>query len=231
MKINLPEHLLSGLRGCVLEAYTDSEFALQSELQQLAKYFLDILRSDPLEPVTSGPIFLTQTCLDTNYWEIELSPLAFTTFFRSVHHVVEDIVRHVILDWECPIRLNVNFEEFQILCDKTNKILQYLPLGTVVLLKVGVKKLIVFGRHQQDTANNRIFDYAGVPYPEGNINPKSTFLFNADSITDVLYFGYTDQEEAAWLDKLHALENTDGPTTDHPDPTPPAETQTGESAS
>lgn len=82
---------------------------------------------------------------------------------------------------------------------------KYLPLGSVVTLREGEKKLMVFGRHQQDTAGDRVFDYAGVPYPEGNVGPRATFLFDHDAIAEIHYLGYADEEEAAWSAKLGSL--------------------------
>jgi len=82
---------------------------------------------------------------------------------------------------------------------------KYLPLGSVVVLRNGEKRLLIFGRRQKDTANPRVFDYVGVPYPEGNIMPKATFLFNHEDIARIFYLGYADEEEEAWVARLNAL--------------------------
>jgi len=86
-------------------------------------------------------------------------------------------------------------EEEQCVSDFVDK---YLPIGSVVTLHGGTKKLMIFGRHQQDTANDRVFDYVGCPYPEGNIGSRATFLFNHNDIAWVHYFGLRDGEEQAW---------------------------------
>lgn len=80
-----------------------------------------------------------------------------------------------------------------------------LPLGTIVRLKGGEKRLMIIGRRQQDTVAERVFDYSGVPYPEGNVGPKSTFLFDNDAIEELVYYGFADEEEEAWVEKIHAI--------------------------
>ena len=82
---------------------------------------------------------------------------------------------------------------------------KYLPLGTIVALKTGGKKLMIFGRYQQDTANDQVFDYVGCPYPEGNITAKATFLFNHEDIGWIHYLGYADADDEAWVTNLKAL--------------------------
>ncbi|MFJ8453931.1 DUF4176 domain-containing protein [Bacillus paramycoides] len=72
---------------------------------------------------------------------------------------------------------------------------QLFPIGSIVILKEGTKKLMIFGRKQQvETDEVRKFDYIGCPYPEGYINPDFTYLFNHDDIQEVVSTGYEDQE-------------------------------------
>ncbi|ATI53730.1 MULTISPECIES: DUF4176 domain-containing protein [Bacillus cereus group] len=73
---------------------------------------------------------------------------------------------------------------------------QLFPIGSIVILKAGTKKLMIFGRKQQVATDEvRKFDYMGCPYPEGYINPDFTYLFNHDDIQEVVSTGYEDQEE------------------------------------
>lgn len=73
---------------------------------------------------------------------------------------------------------------------------QLFPISSIVILKEGTKKLMIFGRKQQvETDEVRKFDYMGCPYPEGYINPDFTYLFNHDDIQEVVSTGYEDQEE------------------------------------
>lgn len=74
---------------------------------------------------------------------------------------------------------------------------QFLPLGSVVLLRGGSKRVMIAGRLQQREEDHRIFDYCACYYPEGILNPEELFLFNHEDIENVSFVGYQDQEEEA----------------------------------
>ena len=65
---------------------------------------------------------------------------------------------------------------------------QYLPLGSVVTLKEGEKKLMICGRIQREILSREIYDYCACLYPEGMIDSKSVYLF--------------DQEEFAFREEM-----------------------------
>ncbi|EJQ68870.1 DUF4176 domain-containing protein [Bacillus mycoides] len=80
---------------------------------------------------------------------------------------------------------------------------QLFPIGSIVILKEGTKKLMIFGRKQQvETDEVRKFDYMGCPYPEGYMNPDFTYLFNHDDIQEVVSTGYEDQEERTFQENV-----------------------------
>ncbi|MDH4421992.1 MULTISPECIES: DUF4176 domain-containing protein [Bacillus] len=80
---------------------------------------------------------------------------------------------------------------------------QLFPIGSIVILKEGTKKLMIFGRKQQvETDEIRKFDYMGCPYPEGYMNPDFTYLFNHDDIQEVVSTGYEDQEEHTFQENV-----------------------------
>ncbi|EJQ13178.1 DUF4176 domain-containing protein [Bacillus cereus] len=80
---------------------------------------------------------------------------------------------------------------------------QLFPIGSIVILKEGTKKLMIFGRKQQvETDEVRKFDYMGCPYPEGYMNPDFTYLFNHDDIQAVVSTGYEDQEERTFQENV-----------------------------
>ncbi|PGX12156.1 DUF4176 domain-containing protein [Bacillus sp. AFS033286] len=80
---------------------------------------------------------------------------------------------------------------------------QLFPIGSIVILKEGTKKLMIFGRKQQvETDEIRKFDYMGCPYPEGYMNPDFTYLFNQDDIQEVVSTGYEDQEEHTFQENV-----------------------------
>lgn len=78
-----------------------------------------------------------------------------------------------------------------------------LPNGSVIRLKEGTKKLVIYGRKQMlMTEPPRQFDYIGCLYPEGYINPDYTYVFNHEDIEEIIYRGYVDQEEEAFVAEL-----------------------------
>lgn len=80
----------------------------------------------------------------------------------------------------------------------------YLPIGSIVLLKGGTKKLMIFGIMQSDQSDalSEEYDYIAVPYPEGNMGQEYQYLFNADDIATVVSHGYEDTERTEFLNKL-----------------------------
>lgn len=82
---------------------------------------------------------------------------------------------------------------------------EYLPVGSVVLLKGAVKKAVIIGIMQSmlDVEKNVTeYDYIGVMYPEGLLTTETMFMFNHDSITDVVFRGYENQEREELIEKL-----------------------------
>jgi hypothetical protein len=89
-----------------------------------------------------------------------------------------------------------------------------LPIGSVVLLKGGEKRLMVCGRIQANVENNTIYDYSACYYPEGIVDPSNMFFFNHDAIEKVFFIGFQDEEEILFnngiLRNLGELEIRDG---------------------
>lgn len=81
---------------------------------------------------------------------------------------------------------------------------ELLPIGSVVLLKGGKKKLMIYGVMQSDKEQNE-HDYIGVLYPEGNIGPKAQFFFQHTDIDEVYFRGYEDEERGEFIDKLEGF--------------------------
>lgn len=72
---------------------------------------------------------------------------------------------------------------------------KYLPMGTVVLLNKGTKKIMIFGRKQKKVDSDEQFDYIAHLYPEGNIKQDMAILFNHEDIREVVHLGYADEDE------------------------------------
>ena len=81
---------------------------------------------------------------------------------------------------------------------------EYLPIGSVVQLKDGTKKLMIFGIIQSDQGDDdsQEYDYISVPYPEGNMGQDYQFLFNHEDIETVVTRGYEDYERSDLVSKL-----------------------------
>lgn len=76
-----------------------------------------------------------------------------------------------------------------------------LPIGSVVVVGDSTKKVMIIGVCQKST-DGRIFDYSGVVYPEGFLDPQKMFLFNNNQITQVAALGYQDAEQLAFKEKV-----------------------------
>ena len=78
-----------------------------------------------------------------------------------------------------------------------------LPIGSVVLLKGGFKKIMITGiKAASSDEPNNFHDYIGVFYPEGFMGNEGNFLFNHDDINDVVFTGYNNPEREAFLEYL-----------------------------
>ncbi len=86
----------------------------------------------------------------------------------------------------------------------TNNIRELLPIGSVVLLKEGTKKAMIFGIKQTDKASGKEYDYIGVVYPEGNLGEQLQFFFQHENIDQVFFRGYEDEDRSSFIEKLAA---------------------------
>ena len=77
-----------------------------------------------------------------------------------------------------------------------------LPIGSVVLLEGGKKRVMIYGIKQTDQDTQEEYDYIGVVYPEGNMGQGTQFLFNHDNIEEVFFKGYNDEERQDFLQRL-----------------------------
>ena len=85
-----------------------------------------------------------------------------------------------------------------------------LPIGSIVLLKDGEKRLMIDGIMQSNEGGNgEEYDYLGVLYPEGHIGDQFQYLFNHEDIDKVIFRGYEDEERASFIKKLTAFYEKD----------------------
>lgn len=88
----------------------------------------------------------------------------------------------------------------------------YVPIGSVVLLKGGSRKVIIIGRalNVENNGKKFFFDYGGVPYPEGLTGDQLAY-FNNDDIAKVVFEGYKD------VDDENVVKNINRYLEEHPD--------------
>ena len=89
--------------------------------------------------------------------------------------------------------MNINFDKF-------------LPVGTVVLLSGGKKRVMITGYVAVGKeTGNKVYDYIGCLYPEGVISSDKNLLFNHNQIEKVYYMGYSDEEQKEFSKNLKQL--------------------------
>lgn len=77
-----------------------------------------------------------------------------------------------------------------------------LPIGTVVMLTGGSKKVMITGYRSKNADADKVFDYNGCVFPEG-LMENIYCLFDANQIEDVLYMGLENDESKAYAEKLY----------------------------
>lgn len=80
---------------------------------------------------------------------------------------------------------------------------KYLPIGSVVMLKGGTKRVMITGFCTVPNEDKeKVYDYSGCLYPEGVISTEQVLLFNHSDIEKIYYLGYIDDEEKKFKERL-----------------------------
>lgn len=80
---------------------------------------------------------------------------------------------------------------------------KYLPVGSVVLLQNGTKRVMINGFCTMDASKpDKVYDYSGVLFPEGSLSSDQTLLFDHNQIVRIDHIGLEDQEEKEFKAKL-----------------------------
>ena len=86
------------------------------------------------------------------------------------------------------------------------KVNELLPIGSIVLLKDGEKRLMINGIMQSDASGSGAnYDYLGILYPEGHIGDEFQYLLNHEDIAQIIFRGYEDEERVEFLNKLASV--------------------------
>lgn len=82
--------------------------------------------------------------------------------------------------------------------------IEYVPLGSVVLLKDTNQKLLVIARaiNVKNGDKTYFFDYGAVLYPDGLTGDRMAY-FNHDGISKVVFEGFNDVENQNVVDTIN----------------------------
>ena len=78
----------------------------------------------------------------------------------------------------------------------------FLPLGSIVLLKEAKRYVVVIGYTVVEEGSKDVWDYLGCAYPVGVVDPTKNLLFNKDQIKEVIFTGFRDEEGRRFRKKL-----------------------------
>ena len=80
---------------------------------------------------------------------------------------------------------------------------KFLPIGTVVMLNGGAKRVMITGFCTiASDDNSTMYDYCGCLYPERVVSSDKNLLFNHNQIAKIYALGYSDDEEKNFKVKL-----------------------------
>lgn len=83
-----------------------------------------------------------------------------------------------------------------------------LPIGSIVRLKDGDRKLMIAGTYvTRQGDDSRVFDYSALLYPDGLESLDHLYMFNRDSIEQVYYVGYMDENSEEFLPNIEKVLN------------------------
>ncbi|MFV0394024.1 MAG: DUF4176 domain-containing protein [Coprobacillaceae bacterium] len=78
-----------------------------------------------------------------------------------------------------------------------------LPIGTIVYVKEGLKKVMIIGRCLTKEKDNvqYYFDYTACLYPEGLTGEEVLFI-NKEDISNIVFKGYEDDDNAELVKRI-----------------------------
>lgn len=80
---------------------------------------------------------------------------------------------------------------------------EWLPIGSVVLMDGGSRAVTITGCMLREESGE-LWDYIGVPHPQGRSGPGSLMVFNRGDIARVVALGYMDPDGDRFLAELDA---------------------------
>jgi hypothetical protein len=82
---------------------------------------------------------------------------------------------------------------------------EFLPLGSVVVIRGGVKKTMIIARGLAATIQSEpnIFDYGGCLYPEGLLGDNILYFNHAD-IAKIVFEGFNDEDNIMMVEAINS---------------------------
>lgn len=80
-----------------------------------------------------------------------------------------------------------------------------LPIGSVVRLQGGTKRVMIIGIRQTSPEDQKTYDYLAVLYPEGNMGTEYQMLFDHEAVEEICFRGYEDEERDRFIKRLEEL--------------------------
>ena len=77
-----------------------------------------------------------------------------------------------------------------------------LPIGSIITLTGGEKRLMICGIVQENPEDGKRYDYLAFPYPEGYVGEEHIYMFNHEEIKRVDAEGFMDEEYHVFREKL-----------------------------
>lgn len=86
--------------------------------------------------------------------------------------------------------------------------IEYLPLGSIVVIKGGFRKYMILARGIQVNVKgkNHFFDYGACLYPEGVIGDRVMYFQHSD-IYKVVHEGYSDDDDKIMIENINSAYN------------------------
>lgn len=83
--------------------------------------------------------------------------------------------------------------------------MEFLPIGSVVIVKGGIKKLVIIARaiFAEVNGEQKYFDYGACTYPEGLLG-ENVLYFQGGDITEVIAEGYADEDNRRMIENIKA---------------------------
>lgn len=121
---------------------------------------------------------------------------------------LEKVIREKEIEYSKKLNIPVivvifDSEKIKVKDEELIRFQKYLPLGSVVTLKNGIKRIMIMGYSAIDMdTKSDIYDYVACFYPEGVIRSDYNILFNHDDIQVIHALGFVDDEQKLFMNNI-----------------------------